>query len=50
MEAPPELVDYILRSEVYHGITPEELDRIPQRTVAADTECYNALQKWKAGC
>ncbi len=43
-----ELSDYILRAEVYKGITPEQLDRIPQAIIDADIECYNALQKWRS--
>jgi hypothetical protein len=46
-EPPPELLDYTLRMRVYGGITPEQLDRIPQRTIDADVECYNALQKYR---
>jgi hypothetical protein len=44
------LNDYTIRMDVYGGITPEELDRIPQWQIHADILVYNArakVDKWR---
>ena len=48
-ENPPpyEWIDYILLTEIYHGLHPDEIDALPARRVETDLMMYQIASDYR---